>query len=78
MLINSFSYPDAGNAGIGTALYLAASAFDHSCAPNAAFAFIDGKIVVKALEDIDLDGAEEARDKVTLSYIDPLDGARYG
>lgn len=73
VLINSFNYTLAGGQRIGTALYLEASALNHSCTPNAGFSFQNGNIVIRALEAIETDPTKPLEDQITISYIDLLD-----
>lgn len=49
---------------IGTALYVAASVFDHSCVPNAAPVFVGNRITVRAMKHVK-DG-----EKVVINYVD--------
>ncbi|TRY64205.1 hypothetical protein TCAL_04636, partial [Tigriopus californicus] len=73
VLINSFNYTLTGGQRIGTALYLEASALNHSCTPNAGFSFQNGNVVIRALETIESDDQTPLEDQITISYIDLLD-----
>lgn len=52
MCVNGFTVTDADQAAVGTAVYLAASALDHSCLPNAAPVFDGATVNVRAIRDI--------------------------
>ena len=75
-MINSFDYVTPENEKLATALYLTASAFDHSCQPNSGFTFEKGKIVVRAHKNIEISEDEDITKIITLSYIDLLDSVR--
>lgn len=62
--INSFSVLDVNLNEIGSAIYIAESAFDHSCTPNAAPIFSGMYMEIRALKEI------KAGEKFTINYVD--------
>lgn len=69
MNTNSFVVSDESLTAIGSALYLTASVFDHSCRPNAVATFDGCKIMITAQENI----PDFEWNKIRLNYIDLLD-----
>ncbi|XP_018015710.1 uncharacterized protein LOC108672533 isoform X2 [Hyalella azteca] len=65
-LVNRFCLSDEVNVPMGSAVFLAASIFDHSCMPNAHPSFIGKKLYIRTLVDL----PELNLDKVFISYID--------
>ena len=51
-MVNRFCISDDRNVGLGCALYLGASIFDHSCAPNACPSFQGRTLTVRTLVDV--------------------------
>ncbi|KAF2369159.1 SET domain [Trinorchestia longiramus] len=68
--VNSFEVTNANSTEIGSALYLSASIFDHSCYPNAGVVFDGSRIFVRALQDM----PDFQWSKVRVNYIDCLTG----
>lgn len=66
VLVNRFCLSDELNIPMGSAVYLAASIFDHSCIPNAHPSFVGKKLSIRTLVDL----PELNLDKVRISYID--------
>ena len=62
--INSFSILNEDLNEIGTALYIQASVFDHSCVPNAAPVFNGINLQIRALKRINDD------EEICINYID--------
>ncbi|KAI1307251.1 Histone-lysine N-methyltransferase SMYD3 [Halotydeus destructor] len=62
--INSFSILDLSLNEIASGLYIAGSAFDHSCVPNAAPVFDGRRLQIRAIKAI------EPRDDVFVNYLD--------
>ncbi|KAF2368277.1 Zinc finger MYND-type [Trinorchestia longiramus] len=65
-LVNRFCLNDEVNVPMGSAVFLAASIFDHACIPNAHPSFVGKKLYIRTLVDI----PELNLDKVFISYID--------
>ena len=64
-MVNRFCISDSVNVPMGSAVYLAASIFDHSCIPNAAPSFIGKKLFIRTLVDI----PELNLDKVSIIFL---------
>ena len=65
-LVNRFCLSDELNNPMGSAVYLAASIFDHSCVPNAHPSFVGKKLTVRTLIDLpelNLDKVRSEEDK---------------
>lgn len=62
--INSFSILNSDLNTIGTALYIQASVFDHSCTPNTSTIFDGVSLEVRAIKTI------EPNEKISINYVD--------
>ena len=51
-LINSLEIMSYSNRSIGAGIFLAASAIDHSCTPNAVWNYIGKEIVVRTIDNV--------------------------
>ena len=52
IIINSFNIMNNDYHSIGVGLYLAASAIDHSCVPNATVAFNGSELILRTISDV--------------------------
>ncbi|XP_071548580.1 histone-lysine N-methyltransferase SMYD3-like isoform X3 [Panulirus ornatus] len=68
LLVNRFSLMDKTFLNIGSALYLAASIFDHACKPNCYISFVGKKVQIRALVDMPVFDYSKCR----ISYVDPV------
>merc|ERR1739842_103435 len=66
MMVNRFCLMDSTMTILGSALYLSASIFDHSCQPNAYVSFHGKNVVIRSLIDMDVMDLS----KVRIGYID--------
>ncbi|XP_037779902.1 N-lysine methyltransferase SMYD2-A-like isoform X2 [Penaeus monodon] len=73
VMVNSFCLLDHHLKPVGTSLYLAASIFDHSCAPNAFVSFVGSKLVVRTL----VEWPELHLDMVHISYLDTMNSREH-
>ncbi|KAL7648857.1 UNVERIFIED_CONTAM: hypothetical protein RMT77_000777 [Armadillidium vulgare] len=73
ILVNRFCLMDAQLNAIGSAVYLSASIFDHSCRPNAYASFEGKNVVIRSL----IDWKELDLNKVFISYLDLLSSTFY-
>ncbi|XP_063607562.1 histone-lysine N-methyltransferase SMYD3-like [Penaeus indicus] len=73
VMVNSFCLLDHHLKPVGTSLYLAASIFDHSCAPNAFVSFVGNKLVVRTL----VEWPELDLDMVHISYLDTMNSREH-
>lgn len=64
LCINSFSILNEDLNEVGTALYISASVFNHSCQPNAGPVFDGIDLQIRALKDID------SNEEIFINYID--------
>jgi len=72
MMVNRFCLMDSTMTILGSALYLAASIFDHSCQPNAYVSFHGKNVVIRSLIDMDVMDLS----KVRIGYIDLIKPSR--
>ncbi|XP_064458536.1 histone-lysine N-methyltransferase SMYD3-like isoform X2 [Ornithodoros turicata] len=66
LIINTFCISDNDLKPVGQGLYLAASIFDHSCEPNAAFTFEGTQITVRATRNMRVEDMRE----IYICYVD--------
>nr|XP_053626384.1 LOW QUALITY PROTEIN: uncharacterized protein LOC128684235 [Cherax quadricarinatus] len=72
MLVNRFSLMDRTMMTLGSAMYLSASIFDHSCIPNCFISFAGKNVQIRTLIDMPvLDYC-----KCRISYVDPVSSVR--
>ena len=66
IVINSFNIMNNDYQSIGIGLYLAASAIDHSCTPNATVAFEGSQLILRTIEDV------QSLEHIRISYTNLL------